>query len=61
MDFRVINADTNEPIPDVTLELQNMGPGIDFQDVKIQKTGADGWSRIPLPDLPPTDCSSLSE
>ena len=54
MGFRVINADTMEPISDVTLELQNMGPGIDFQDVKIQKTDADGWSRIPLPDLPPT-------
>jgi beta-lactamase regulating signal transducer with metallopeptidase domain len=54
MDFRVIHADTKEPLADVTLELQNMGPGIDFQDVKIQKTGADGWSRIRLPDLPPT-------
>ncbi len=54
MDFRVINANTSEPIPDVALELQNMGPGIDFQDVKIQKTDIDGWSRIPLPDLPPT-------
>lgn len=53
MDFRVINADTMEPIPDVTLELQNMGPGIDSEDVKTLKTDATGWARIPLPDLPP--------
>jgi beta-lactamase regulating signal transducer with metallopeptidase domain len=54
MDFRVIHAVTKEPLADVTLELQNMGPGINFDDVKTQKTDADGWSRIPLPDLPPT-------
>lgn len=51
LDFRVINADTKEPIPDVTLELQ----GIAFEDVKIPNTNADGWSRIPLPDMPPED------
>lgn len=54
MDFRIINADTKEPISDVTLELQTSGPGINFGDVKIRKNGTDGWSRIPLPDLPPT-------
>lgn len=54
MDFRAVHAETKEPLSDVTLELQNMGPGIDFSDVKIQKTDADGWSRIPLPDKPPT-------
>jgi beta-lactamase regulating signal transducer with metallopeptidase domain/uncharacterized GH25 family protein len=55
MDFRMINAETKEPIPDVTLELQFTGKGIEFQDVKIQKTDADGWSRIRLPDLPTTE------
>ncbi|HRX83263.1 MAG TPA: M56 family metallopeptidase, partial [Pirellulaceae bacterium] len=54
MSFRVINADTKEPIPDVTLELQNMGRGIDSEDVKIEKTDDEGRSSIPLPDLPPT-------
>ncbi len=56
MDFRVLNADTKTPLADVTLHLQNMGPGIDFHDVAIQKTDADGWSRIRLPDLPPFEC-----
>jgi beta-lactamase regulating signal transducer with metallopeptidase domain len=54
MDLQVINLDTNEPLADVTLELQNMGPGINFQDVKTQKTDSEGRSRIPFPDLPPT-------
>ena len=54
MDFRVINAQTREAMPDVSLELQNMGPGIDFQDVKVQSTDANGRSQIQLPDLPPT-------
>lgn len=53
MVFRVINAETKEPIPGVNLELQNMGEGIDFQDVKVQTTNADGRSLIKLPDLPP--------
>lgn len=54
MDFRVINAQTKEPIPGVTLELQNQGPGINFQDVKVQTTDANGRSQVKLPDLPPT-------
>ncbi len=54
LDFRVIHADTKLPLADATLHLQNMGPGIDFQDVTIQRTDADGWSRITLPDVPPT-------
>jgi hypothetical protein len=54
MDFRVVDRETREPISDVTLELQNMGKGIDFQDVKVQTTDADGRSLIKLPDLPPT-------
>ncbi len=53
MDFRVINGQTQEPIPGVKLELQNAGKGINFQDVKVQTTDADGRSPIKLPDLPP--------
>jgi beta-lactamase regulating signal transducer with metallopeptidase domain/uncharacterized GH25 family protein len=54
MDFRLISAQTQKPIAGAKLELQNMGPGINFQDVKIQITDADGRSAIKLPDLPPT-------
>lgn len=54
MDFRVVHAQTHQPIAGVRLELQNMGPGIDFQDVKVQTTDAEGRSAVKLPDLPPT-------
>ncbi|HEX4413176.1 MAG TPA: M56 family metallopeptidase, partial [Lacipirellulaceae bacterium] len=54
IDVRVINAQTKEPIPGVTLELQNMGPGINFGDVKKSTTDADGHSLVKLCDLPPT-------
>ncbi len=47
MDFQVVDADTGEGIPEVTLELQNMGQGIDFQDVKIQTTDAQGLIEDP--------------
>ncbi|TWU51690.1 M56 family metallopeptidase [Rubripirellula reticaptiva] len=52
MEFRVIHSETKEPIPDVDLELQYMGKGIDFNDVKVQTTDAEGKSIITLPDLP---------
>ena len=53
LDFQVINAKTKEPLPDVKLELQFHGPGIDFQDIKIQTTDAEGRSKIRLPDRRP--------
>jgi beta-lactamase regulating signal transducer with metallopeptidase domain/protocatechuate 3,4-dioxygenase beta subunit len=54
IDVRVINAQTKDPIPGVKLELQNQGPGINFQDIKVHTTDADGRSQVTLPDLPPT-------
>ena len=54
MEFRVIHALTKEPIEGVWLELQNMGEGIDFSDVKVLSTDADGKSIVRLPDLPPS-------
>ena len=54
MNVRVINAQTKEAIPGVKLELQNMGPGINFQDIKVETTDADGRSLVKLPDLQPT-------
>jgi beta-lactamase regulating signal transducer with metallopeptidase domain/uncharacterized GH25 family protein len=54
MDVRVINAQTKEAMPGVKLELQNMGPGIDFQDIKVETTDADGRAQMKLPELPPT-------
>jgi len=54
LDFRVINARTKEPLPDVRLELRNAGKGIDGRDVKIQTTDAEGRSLIPLPDAQST-------
>ena len=53
MEFRVINAETKEPLPGVDLELQYAGKGIDFRDVKVQTTDSDGVSIIKLPKLPP--------
>lgn len=53
LDFRMVNARTKEPLPGVKLELQFHGPGIDFQDVKVQFTDAEGRSRIRLPDRRP--------
>ena len=53
LDFRVINAKTKEPLSGVKLELQYHGPGINFQDVKIQTTDARGRSEIRLPDRRP--------
>jgi hypothetical protein len=53
LDFRVINARTKEPLPGVKLELQFHGKGINFQDVKIQTTDAQGRSEIRLPDVRP--------
>jgi 5-hydroxyisourate hydrolase-like protein (transthyretin family) len=54
LEVRIVDAQTQEPLPDVTLELQNMGEGIDFQDVKTFTTDVDGRSVLPLSDLPPT-------
>ncbi len=54
LDFRVISARTKEPLPDVTLEVQFEGKGINFQDIKIQTTDADGRSKIRLPDRKPS-------
>jgi protocatechuate 3,4-dioxygenase beta subunit len=54
MEVRIIDGQTQTPLGDVTLELQNMGPGIDFQDVKTFTTDADGRTALPLPELPPT-------
>jgi beta-lactamase regulating signal transducer with metallopeptidase domain/protocatechuate 3,4-dioxygenase beta subunit len=51
--FRVINARTKEPLPGVNLHLQFSGKGINFQDIKIQHTDAQGRSEIRLPDLKP--------
>lgn len=53
LDFRVINAKTKEPLAGVKLELQYSGKGINFQDIKVQTTDADGRSEIRLPDLKP--------
>lgn len=53
-EVRIIDSETQKPLTDVTLELQNMGEGIDFQDVKTYKTDADGRAVLQLPDLPPT-------
>ena len=60
LDLHVINARTKEPLPDVKLELQFSGKGINFQDIKIQTTDADGRSEIRLPDLKTGCGSSLS-
>ena len=54
LEVRIVDAQTQEALPDVKLELQNMGEGIDFQDVKTFTTDVDGRSVLPLPDLPPT-------
>jgi beta-lactamase regulating signal transducer with metallopeptidase domain len=54
MEVRVVDGETQEPLSDVTLELQNMGKGIAFQDVKQYTTDVDGRSLLQLPDLPPT-------
>ena len=53
LDFRVINAKTKEPLPGVKLELQCHGPGINFQDIKIYTTNAEGRAEIRLPDRRP--------
>src|SRR4051794_12094619 len=53
MDVRVINVETKEAMPDVKLELQNAGPGINFQDIKVETTNAKGEAKINLPDRPP--------
>jgi uncharacterized GH25 family protein len=54
MEVRVVDEQTQVPLDEVTLELQNMGPGIDFQDVKTFTTDNDGRAMLPLPELPPT-------
>lgn len=54
MEVRVVDAETQQPLSDVLLELQNMGKGIDFQDVKKYKTDSEGRSVLTLCDLPPT-------
>lgn len=53
LDFRVINARTKEPLPDVKLDLQFSGKGINFQDIKVQRTDAEGRSEIRLPEGEP--------
>ena len=53
LDLRIINANTKEPLPGVSLHLQFSGKGINFQDIKIQTTDAQGRSEIRLPDLKP--------
>lgn len=53
LDLRIVNARTKEPLADVKLELQFSGTGIDFQNIKIQSTDAEGRSQIRLPDLRP--------
>lgn len=52
MELHVIDAKTRKPLSGVTLELQNAGPGINFQDIKIQTTDENGVSMIPFPDKP---------
>ena len=52
MEFRVINAETKQPLRNVDLELQYEGEGIDFSDVKVQTTDTDGKSIITLPNQP---------
>ena len=54
LEVRLVDAETQQPLQDVALELQNAGEGIDFQDVKEFTTDADGRARLPLPDLPPS-------
>jgi beta-lactamase regulating signal transducer with metallopeptidase domain/uncharacterized GH25 family protein len=54
LEVRIVDGQTQEPLGDVTLELQNMGKGIDFQDVKEYKTDSDGRSVLTLGNLPPT-------
>lgn len=52
MELHIIDAKTRKPLSGVTLELQNAGPGINFQDIKIQTTEENGVSMIPFPDKP---------
>lgn len=52
LDFHVITK-SGEPISGVELELQNWGEGIEFQDVKTDKTDAEGRALLKLTDLPP--------
>jgi uncharacterized GH25 family protein len=54
MDVRVVNAQTKEPLSGVKVELQNAGPGINFRDVKVQTTDANGEVQLKLSDPPPT-------
>jgi len=54
MEVRVVDAQSREPLSDVQLELQNMGEGIDFGDVKEFKTDSEGRAVLTLCDLPPT-------
>ena len=53
-EVRIVDGQTQDPLSDVMLELQNMGKGIDFQDVKEYKTDSDGRTVLTLPDPPPT-------
>lgn len=53
LDFRVINARTKQPLPGVKLDLQCHGPGINFQDIKVYTTNAEGRAEIRLPDRRP--------
>lgn len=52
MELRVIDSRTGKSLSGVKLELQNTGPGIDSQDVKVQATDDSGVSIIPFPDRP---------
>jgi uncharacterized GH25 family protein len=54
MEVRVVDSVTQEPLGEVLLELQNMGKGIDFQDVKKYQTDGEGRALLKMCDLPPT-------
>ncbi|BBO33145.1 carboxypeptidase regulatory-like domain-containing protein [Lacipirellula parvula] len=54
LEVRIVDAETQQPLPGVTLELQNQGEGIDFQDVREFATDANGRAVLQLSDLPPT-------
>lgn len=54
LEVRLVDAQTEQPLQGVALELQNAGEGIDFQDVKEFTTDVEGRALLPLTDLPPT-------
>jgi beta-lactamase regulating signal transducer with metallopeptidase domain/uncharacterized GH25 family protein len=53
LDVQFVNARTKEPLPNVKLELQFSGKGINFQDVKVQTTDDQGRSQVHLPNSRP--------